>query len=237
MLIVACEVLKPEIEHLARQMPNPPEVIYLSQRLHDYPEKLREGVQEAIDKIEDERPEIKKIILGYGLCGKGLTGVTSKRAILAIPRLHDCIPLLLGLEPDSQEASSRDGKTYWISPGWLDSFLAEYHLTDSRFKKYAEKFGPKRAEKMVKAEDALLSEYERACHIRWEEIGDGWVKQAKDVSKAVGLEYLERPGSDIYLRALLAGGDNSALFLTLNPGQTIDMDVDGHVLVVDKEDA
>lgn len=237
MLILACEVLKPEIEHLASKMDKPPQVIYLSQRLHDYPEKLREGVQEAIDKIENERPEVETIILGYGLCGKGLTGVTSRNATLIIPRLHDCIPLLLGLEPDSQEASSRDGKTYWISPGWLDSFLAEYHLTDSRFKKYAEKFGPKRAEKMVKAEDALLSAYETACNIRWEELGDGWLEQAKAVSKAVGLQYLERPGSDRYLRALVEGADDPGLFLSLKPGQTIDMDIEGRILVVEVEQA
>lgn len=235
MLILACEVLKPELEHLASSMPNPPEMIFLSQRLHDYPEKLREGVQEAIDAIENERPEIKDIALGYGLCGKGLTGVTTKRARLIIPRLHDCIPFLLGLPPDSEEASSRDGKTYWISPGWLDSFLAEYHLTDSRFKKYSEKFGPKRAEKMVQAENALLSGYETACHIRWETIGDAWVEQARNVAQAVGLEYLERIGSPDYLRAFLDGANDHDLFIRLEPGQTIDMDTEGHIIVIQTE--
>lgn len=232
MLILACEVLKPELELLAREMENPPKMVFLSQRLHDFPDKLRTGVQEEVDRIEREEPDIRRIIMGYGLCGKGLTGVTSKRVKLVYPRLHDCIPLLLGSHPDSQEASSREGTTYWISAGWLDSFLAEFHLTDSRFRKYAEKFGPKRAEKMVKAEDALLDCYKLACHIRWPEIGDSYVQQAKDVAKATKLEYAEKTGQSHYIRAMLNGAQDEELFLNLDPGETIDMNTQGKIVVV-----
>lgn len=99
MLILACEVLKPEMETLAREMENPPEMIFLSQRLHDYPDKLRQGIQEKIDEIENTRPDVDEIALGYGLCGKGLTGVTSRRVKLVLPRLHDCIPLYWASTP------------------------------------------------------------------------------------------------------------------------------------------
>lgn len=230
MLILACEVLKPEMETLAREMENPPEMIFLSQRLHDYPDKLRQGIQEKIDEIENTRPDVDEIALGYGLCGKGLTGVTSRRVKLVLPRLHDCIPFILGQHPDSVEASSREGTTYWISAGWLDSFLAEFHLSDSRFRAYAEKFGPARAEKMVKAENALLSSYKDACHIRWPEIGDAYVDQARQVAEATGLHYREKEGKSDYIRSLLAGADDNTLFLRLEPGETIDMDAEGAVI-------
>lgn len=230
-LILSCEVLKPELEALAAKMENPPEIIFLSQRLHDYPEKLRAGVQEEIDRIESERPEITRVIMGYGLCGKGLTGVTAKRATLVFPRLHDCIPLIIGSHPDSAEASSREGATYWISAGWLDSFLAEFHLSDTRFKKYAEKFGEKRAKRMVEAENALLDSYKLACHVRWPELGDRYLQQAKDVAKATNLEYAEIKGNSAYVKALLNGADDEDLFLSVSPGQTLDMDVDGKIII------
>lgn len=230
-LVLACEVLKPELETLAAKMENPPEIIYLSQRLHDYPEKLRAGVQEEIDRIEQERPEITDIIMGYGLCGKGLTGVTPRRATLLFPRLHDCIPLLIGNHPDSAEASSREGTTYWISAGWLDSFLAEFHLSDARFKKYAEKFGEKRAARMVAAENALLDSYKLACHVRWQELGDRYLDTARDVAKAAGLPYGEINGASWYVNALLRGAEEEALFLRVRPGQTLDMDGNGKIIV------
>lgn len=236
MLFISCEVLQPEMERLAQDIANPPEMIFLEQRLHDYPEKLRAAIQEEVDNIERERPDVEAIGLGYGLCGNALTGVTSKRVTLIIPRLHDCIPFLLGLSPDSTEASSRDGKTYWISPGWLQSFLAEFHLTDARLRKYAEKFGEKRAEKMVQAENALLTCYETACHIRWPEMGDAWINQARDVAKAANLNYIERIGKSDYLREFMEGGKDRDKFLYLTPGNTIAMDTDGKIMISSIED-
>lgn len=232
-LILACEVLKPEIEHLASTIPDLPEIIYLSQRLHDYPEKLRAGVQEKLDEIERDRPDIDFIIMGYGLCGRGLAGVTTKRATLLYPRLHDCIPLLLGQDEKNGSLSTREGTTYWSSPGWLDSFLAEYHLTDARFQKYAEKFGEKRARKMVAAEDALLGSYRDLCHVQWPGLPEHYREQAKQVAKATNLAYGEKPGSDAYLRALLTACEDEERFLQIRPGQTIDMNTDGEIIVTE----
>lgn len=236
-LVLACEVLKPELSLLADRMDNPPEIIYLSQRLHDYPEKLRAGVQEKLDEIERERPEIDFIIMGYGLCGRGLVGVSTKRITLLYPRLHDCIPLLLGQDQKDGALSIREGTTYWSSPGWLDSFLAEYHLTDARFRKYAEKFDEKRARKMVAAEDALLANYKELCHVQWPGLEQHYEEQAKKVAKATGLAYLQRSGQEDYLRDLLSGCETGERFLKVLPGQTLDMDTEGAIIVRNMSDA
>lgn len=230
-LVLACEVLKPEMDMLAREMANPPEIIYLSQRLHDFPDKLRAGVQEKLDEIENTRPEIELIIMGYGLCGRGLAGVTTRKAILLYPRLHDCIPLLLGHDEKEGALSTREGTTYWSSPGWLDSFLREYHLTDMRFRKYAEKFGEKRASKMVAAEDALLNTYKTLCHVQWDGMPASYQEEAKQVARAVGLEFSQKSGNAAYVRNLLAGARNEDQFVLVAPGQTIDMDPDGSIIV------
>lgn len=229
-IVLACEVLKPELEIISRELRDPPEIIYLSQRLHDFPEKLREGVQEKLDEIERTRPDVDLVIMGYALCGRGLSDVSSKRVRLLYPRLHDCIPLLLGEDQKDGKLSTREGTTYWSSPGWLDSFLTEYHLTDSRFKKYAEKFGEKRAHKMVAAEDALLAAYRELCHVHWQGHEEKYVELAKKVADATGLAFAQREGREDYIRALLEGDWDEERFIEIAPGHTIDMDGDGTII-------
>lgn len=232
-VVLACEVLKPEMDQLAKQMAQPPEIIYLSQRLHDYPEKLRAGVQEKLDELEKTRPDLELVIMGYGLCGRGLSGVKSSRVTLLYPKLHDCIPLLLGHDQKDGNLSTREGTTYWSSPGWLDSFLTEYHLTDMRFRQYAEKFGEKRARRMVEAEDALLNTYKELCHIQWKGQAEKYEELAKKVASATGLAYSQKQGQEDYIRDLLNANVDSERFLEVKPGWTIDMDTDGQIIAVE----
>ncbi len=238
-LILACEVLRPELELLARNMDNPPEMRFLEQRLHDYPDNLRAGVQQEIDAFEAAHEGPLTIVMGYGLCGRGLCGVRAQRAILVFPRLHDCIPLLMGVNQKEANAdiSSRDGATYWITPGWLDYFLIDFHLTDKRFRMYEAKFGAKRAARMVEAENALLAGYKSTCHIRWPEIGDKYVEVARKLADAVELPYTEINGTSGYMNELLHGGKNLDRFMHLTPGQTIDMATDGTIIAVPCPDA
>lgn len=231
-VIIACEVLRPEMELLAQDMPAPPSMLFLEQKLHDYPEKLRETFQEHVNTFEKEHQGPLTILCGYGLCGRALCGVHSSRATLVFPKLHDCIPLLLGCgQQDANAASSREGATYWITPGWLTSFLIPFHLeAHQRFALYEKKFGPAKAARMVKAEDALLVNYKNACHIRWAEMGDTYVSDAKEVASVTALPYSEREGSSGYLAELLQGGKDLEKFIRLTPGQTIDMNTDGAII-------
>ena len=115
MHLIACEVFRPELERLTRAMRNAPEVTYLEQGLHDTPDELRRRVQQAVDALEAKGETV--IFLAYGLCGRGLTGVTGHTATLILPRVHDCIPVLLGATQEQANESSLGGGTYWRSPG------------------------------------------------------------------------------------------------------------------------
>ena len=113
MHLIACEVFRPELERLTRAMRNAPEVTYLEQGLHDTPDELRRRVQQAVDALEAKGETV--IFLAYGLCGRGLTGVTGHTATLILPRVHDCIPVLLGATQEQANESSLGGGTYWLS--------------------------------------------------------------------------------------------------------------------------
>ncbi len=234
-LLLACEVLRPELEMLTIDMQDPPAMIFLEQKLHDYPDSLRSKFQEVVDAFEKENDGDLTVLCGYGLCGRALCGVHASRATLVFPRLHDCIPLLMGVEQKQAGAtiSSHGGATYWISPGWLQSFLIPFHLEEhKRFALYEQKFGPARAARMVEAENGMLKNYSQACHIRWPEMGETYVSDAKKVAECIPLPYAEVEGASGYLAELLHGGKDPKKFLHLTPGQTIDMDVEGTICSV-----
>lgn len=232
-VLLACEVLRPELEMLAAKMADPPEMHFLEQRLHDYPEQLRLRVQAAIDALEQAHTGDLAILCGYGLCGRGLCGVSTGRAVLILPRLHDCIPLLLGESQAATNASSREGATFWITPGWLKCLLIPFYAeSHRRFELYAQKAGPIKAARMVRAENALLSAYKTFCHIRWPEMGEDWVEEAQRIAGLANLPYAERPGRSGYMAEFLAGGKDPKKFLHLAPGESADMDADGLVIAV-----
>lgn len=233
MLILACEVLRPELEMLAAKQSEPPVMQFMEQKLHDYPDMLRAKFQEAVQAFEKGNGGPLTVVCGYGLCGRGLCGVHAERATLVFPRLHDCIPLLRGQGPSESRAPSHECGTYWITPGWLDSFLVDFHIeVHKRFAVYEKKFGPIKAARMVKAENALLKDYKQACHIRWPEMEDKYVPLAKEVASCADLPYAEIAGSSWYMAELLGGGKNPEHFLHLRPGQTIDMELDGTICTV-----
>ena len=161
MHLIACEVFRPELERLTRAMRNAPEVTYLEQGLHDTPDELRRRVQQAVDALEAKGETI--IFLAYGLCGRGLTGVTGHTATLILPRVHDCIPVLLGATQEQANESSLGGGTYWLSPGWLrysqTSFIQN---REKRFKEYEERFGTDSAAYLIELEGSVAQKlYQR----------------------------------------------------------------------------
>lgn len=231
--VIACEVFRAELEHLRDTLDLPVRLEFLEQMLHDRPDTLRDELQAAIDRAEEAAPSPRRLLLGYGLCGRGLTGVSSRKATLVIPRVHDCIPLLLGVDQDASGELSQSGGTYWFSPGWLGcSQVAFIRERDKRRAAYEEQYGPDNADYLMDLEGGWLQNYTGACLIRWKAFGDAWVKDARAVAEDAGLPYREQEGSDNYLRALLEGGGDLRRFLHVPPGKTIDVIGDGSVDIV-----
>lgn len=90
-VVVACQIFKEMLEDfLPDEIAS--EATWLDYGLHRIPKKIRISVQEIIEQIET--PSL--ILLGYGLCGNGITGIKSGKHTLLIPRMDDCITMMLG---------------------------------------------------------------------------------------------------------------------------------------------
>lgn len=235
-VVLACEVLRPELELLAADMEAPPPMRFLEQGLHDTPDRLRAQAQEAVRAIEQElRPE--RLVLAYGLCGRGLTGVHATTCALVIPKVHDCIPLLLGQRQDVCGAYSQGGATFWMSPGWLRCSQVQFiRNRETRRADYAARFDVDAADYLIDMEASWLASYKRAALIRWDGVMpgsrlDACMQDARMVATDAGLPYAEQAGNPSYLSALLAGGNDAERFFQLTPGQSIDIGPEGELTV------
>ena len=126
--IVACDILKEEIEFLTKDDKDFVHREYLEFALHEYPEDMKRTIIEKVNALEGK---LDAVLLGYAIC-QSLQGVTKE---LKVPTVMlpgaDCIDTLLGTDEYNREKKICSG-TWFSSPGWakegLKGLIKEFHL-------------------------------------------------------------------------------------------------------------
>ncbi len=126
--IIACDILKPEIEYLTKDDPDFVVREYLEFALHEYPQEMKQKIIETVNKYEGE---LDAIFLGYAIC-QSLDGVVNElRVPTVMLRGADCIDVLLTSAEYTNEKRICAG-TWFISPGWaeqgVNGLIKEMHL-------------------------------------------------------------------------------------------------------------
>ncbi len=117
--IVACEVLKREIESLTNDDADVVHREYLEFALHVYPKEMRSTI---IDKVNSLEGKVDAVFLGYGIC-QSLSGIEQEvRVPIVILEFDDCIAALLGPSEYAREKQKCAG-TWFASPGWAEKGL------------------------------------------------------------------------------------------------------------------
>ena len=119
--VLGCSIFKNEVEFLMPRITSKLDFYWLPQRLHKKPLELRRLIQEQIDDLERESKPYDAIVLLYGLCSKGSMGISSKKYRLVIPRVQDCIGMLLGSNERYAEHFKKKPGTYWYTKGWIET--------------------------------------------------------------------------------------------------------------------
>jgi hypothetical protein len=229
--VITCAVLEAEIRHFARPMPHILHIEVLEQGLHNEPPKLRQRLQETIDRVETQT-RAEAIVLGYGLCSRGIEGIATRRCRLAIARAHDCITHLLGDKDRYARYVAEHPGTYWYSVGWN-----RHHLPPGEqryrtlYEQYLQKFGPDNAQYLMEAEQQWFNSYSRAAYV---DLGVETTPQDVEYTQrcAAWLKwtYDYQRGDPALLIDLLAGNWDEARFVVLEPGQTVRMTADQRVI-------
>jgi len=207
--VIACNIMKDE---LLRFGGNGISFVFLEQSLHRTPQKMPSIIQAEVDKAEKE--DWDYIILGYGLCSNGIVGVKAKRQPIVIPRVHDCISLLLGSYERYMEEQTKEPGTYYLTKGWIEerkSPLHEYH-------EYSKRYGEETAEWVIREE---LKNYTRIALVEGGvELTEAHREHARENAKFLNLRYEEIRGSLEFFEKMLRDGWDKA-FLIIEPGKEV----------------
>ncbi|MBM4314126.1 MAG: DUF1638 domain-containing protein [Deltaproteobacteria bacterium] len=209
-VVVACRVMKPELEQVRAETGGPAEILYLDQALHRTPAKLLGRLQEKIDEAAERASQI---VLGYGLCSNGVVGITARRQGLVMPRCHDCIALFLG-SPARYDRVFRDQPgTYYLTPGWIAEKkdpLGIMEENEARFDR----------ETALWVLEEEFRHYTRICLI---DTGVGEMAplraRARQNAEFLKKRYEEIPGSLDYFREIVQGPHGGDKFLRIGPGE------------------
>ena len=165
--LIGCQVFLRELYLLCAHSPHSIQIRWMPTDLHTRPQSdLRPALQAEIDKIEAEDDPCDAILLGYGLCSMGTVGLQARSLPLIIPRVHDCITLLLGAREKYQELFDRySGGIYWYSPGWIEQFKTPGRGYDeqTKYMEYVEKYGEENAEYLIEVEKSWIQHYSLAA--------------------------------------------------------------------------
>lgn len=204
--ILACRTLEEEITEI---LPENIDGEFLEYGLHDTPDKLRQELQRCIEKSSQH----DTLLLGYGLCSNGVAGLKSDKHRIIIPRVHDCISLLLGSRKRYEEEFKQHPGTFYLSKGWIKQKADPL----ANFYKNREKYGEKEAHGIA-AE--VYKNYERVVYIHTGIHNEESVKYSREVAEFLNVKFLEMEGSLYYFKQLVKGSWSED-FLVIPPGENV----------------
>jgi hypothetical protein len=115
-LVIACETIKEEALYVADKVKCQFPFLWMPSSLHKFPNKLQHQLQEQIDKCGNA----ENILLLFGYCGNAVLGLSSNDARLIIPKMDDCVSVLLGGN-ERRNDLSKEGCAYYLTKGWMNS--------------------------------------------------------------------------------------------------------------------
>ena len=208
-VIVACKTLEAELRFAQKKTGIKHPVEWIESGLHNAPEKLNVKLQDALDSIKAQR-----VLAVIGFCGNSIQGIKARGFELIIPRVDDCISLLLG----SVKARTRiSGKlaAYFLTEGWMHgerNLWVEY--------KYAvDKFGEELA---MSVAEMMFCNYRTLglldCGI---EPIEHLIDKTKIIAETLNLKQIVIPASVAYIEELLTGPWNESKYVVKYPGESV----------------
>ena len=205
-VMVACHALKAEIDHLQEKTGIYRPIVWVDRGLHNFPDKLKATLQEALDSVEDAHT----VLLAYGNCGNALQGIVTGDFETIIPNVDDCISLLFGSKRARMDYSAEHA-AFFLTEGWMDadhSIVQEYNYT-------VEKYGQEQADSIT---EMIYAHYRTMAYL---ETGlydiDALMDTTRHLCDVCGMKQVVEPVSIEYVEQLVAGPWDDKRFLHVPP--------------------
>lgn len=205
-VVFACNTIRSEVELAYQKTGCTYPIIWLESNLHNFPEKLRAEEQRILDTLDG----YDRVLMAIGFCGNSVVGLKTHSFQLTIPRVDDCISLMLG-SCANRAALAHERKSIFLTKGWLQN---EANIW-SEFEYTVRKYGNKKAMRILKEmykHYAFLSLIDNGAY-DVQEIRD----TAEKIAEAFHLNLQVIPGTTSLLEQLLTGPWDERNFVTIPP--------------------
>jgi len=231
--VIACAVLALDIKHAAKKLGMNVGYKFLEGGLHERPDLLRTKLQEAIDQVSASG-RCSRIIIGYGVCGRGTVGIQARNVTLAIPKVHDCIALFLGGDAAYKEQFKKYPGTYYISAGWYEEKTeplsqrrqsVHYGSEKLHYDELVTRYGEAAAKETFRFLNTWQKNYQRAVCIETEAaVSKEHKRYAREMAAEYGWKYEEIPADRALIEKLLTADKSTDEILMVHPEHVIQFD-------------
>jgi N-methylhydantoinase A/oxoprolinase/acetone carboxylase beta subunit len=159
-------------------------------------------------------------------------GISSKKYSLVVPRVQDCIAVLLGSNRRYKDHFKEKPGTYWFTRGWIETgftpgkksrYKGVYDPYRDRYREYRKQFDRKLSQYLINEWDQRwIQNYTTLAYIDWGmDENARFKRKAEENAKALELEFENITGDPALFLNLLNGAWDEESFLLTRPGQKL----------------
>ena len=229
---ICCDVFMRIACKLASESPHVVDIEFLPMLAHDKPERLNMLIKDKLEKLGSESGrKYDAVILGFGLCGNAVTGLSCSVPLI-IPRAHDCCTVLMGgkdkfLAAFGDILSARWSSTGYyercqgLGNGYIGTEQLASHKTSGEYIGYVEQYGEENADYIWEMMHPEI-ETDEVVYIKTEgfEYSDSFNNYKAEIEKS-GKRLKVVSGDISVLKSLIDGEWDDARFLVVPPGRKI----------------
>lgn len=229
---IICQVFTREIDAVISRSRHTVEVENIPMGLHDLGVEMRPHLQERIDAADGAGYDA--ILLGYALCGRGTEGLRAGKTPLVLPRVHDCIGVLMGGHRAYYAYFQDHPGVYYRSPGWSEfqtpgmmlepAFASQKGPLGERrtLEELVAQYGEENGQFLFEQFNAFRKHYTGLTYISVPVTSDEASRsKARAEAAKEGWKFDEVKGTLSMLERLVSGDWEAEDFLVAPPGTTI----------------
>lgn len=210
--VVACRTIERELRVAMDACAFAGETVWIESGLHNVPARLHERLQRALE----ECAPCDVVLLALGLCGNAVAGLQAGNFRMVLPRVEDCISLLLG-----GKDAERPIDAYFLTQGWLDGERNIWREYEYCINKYGKHLGREIFDQMFRNYRTLML-LDTGCY----DMAPACA-QARQIAETLGLELSLRQGTLHLIQELLTGPWTQERFIVVEPGEKLHTGIPG----------
>ena len=229
---ICCDVFARIACDLVAKSPHIIDLEFVTMLVHREPDKLRQMIMDMIDRsINESGREYEAVILGFGLCGNSVIGLSCSVPLI-IPRAHDCCTIHLGSKEKFIAEFGNVLSSRWCSTGYYERGYSirsgygmvdqlENYKTSKEYMDYLDQYDEETAEYLWKTLHPVIESHESAyIKIDGYEYSDSYQNYKARMDKD-SIDVRTIDGDVSLLKSLVDGEWDDKRFLTIPPGKKI----------------